>query len=340
MRRLIAAGFAAIVVVVAVLVLWPTGRQGLVLYSALDYGAAVGKAFTRKTGIPVKVIRLSTGTLLARITAEGRHPDWDLAWFDGATAAVSLDRAGLLTHGLTPPVPLTAVGRAMVPADGAYVPTGFTLAGVFVMKRKSAVPAPTSWGALTAQPYRGAVGMNDPAISGPTYPALAGMLKQAGGWPAGKDFVAALKANGLRVFAKNDATLAALQAGTISVAIVQSSAAVNMADNVDKDLKVVFPRPAYVLPNVITLPKGLHGRRRREARRFIGFALSQAGQRVRLRQNDGDSYYWPVTPSPAPRAGLPRLSSLDLAPLNAARWGAREKKVIAWFARAVDGTGS
>jgi iron(III) transport system substrate-binding protein len=144
----------------------------------------------------------------------------------------------------------------------------------------------------------------------------------------------------LQVFAKNDATLAALQAGTIKLAIVQSSAAVNAADNFDPDLDVVFPRPAYILPNVITLPKGLHGRVRRDALRFIAFALSQAGQRVRLRQNDGDSYYWPVTSSPAPRAGLPAPSSLDLAPLDAARWGAREKSVIAWFAHAIDGAGS
>lgn len=340
MRRLIAAGFAIIVVVVAGFVLWPSGGQGLVLYSALDYGSAVGKAFTRQTGIPVKVIRLSTGALLARITAEGHHPDWDIAWFDGATASVSLDRAGLLTHGLKPPTQLTATGRAMVPPDGAYVPTGFTLAGVFVMKKDTTLPPPTTWNDLTSTPYRGAVGMNDPAISGPTYPALAGMLKQAGGWPQGKHFVEALKADALHVFAKNDATLAALQAGTIRLAVVQSSAAVNTAENVDKDLKVVFPRPAYILPNVITLPRGLHGRLRREAKRFIAFALSQAGQRIRLHQNDGDSYYWPVTPSPAPRSGLAPLSSLDLAPLDAARWGAREKAVIAWFAQAIDGTGA
>lgn len=340
MRRLIAAGFGAAIVVVAAFLLWPGAKRGLVLYSGLDYGPAVGKAFTRKTGIPVRVIRLSTGSLLARITAEGRHPDWDIAWFDGATAAVELDRAGLLEHGLTPPVKLTATGRSMLSANGAYLPTGFTLAGVFVMKKDGSLPAPKTWADLTSPTYHGVVGMNDPAISGPTYPALAGMLKQAGGWPEGKSFMKALKANGLQVFAKNDATLAALRNGTIKLAIVQSSAAVNTMKNIDKNLTVIFPRPAYVLPNVVVLPKGLSGHLLHEAKAFIAFAESPAGQRVRMRDGGGDGYYWPVTSTPAPRSALPAPSSLDLTTLDAAHWGAREKTVLAWFAHAIDGAGS
>ncbi|OYW09027.1 MAG: iron ABC transporter substrate-binding protein [Acidiphilium sp. 37-67-22] len=282
MRRLIAAGSGVAIIVIAAVLLWPASTAGLVLYAALDYAPAMGKAFTKKTGIPVRVIRLSTGALLARITAEGNHPDWDIGWFDGATAAVSLDQAGLLAHGLRPPVQLTATGRAMLPPDGAYVPTGFTLAGVFVMNKSSPLPPPTTWDDLAAPPYHGVVGMNDPAISGPTYPALAGMLK----------------------------------------------------------LTVIYPRPAYVLPNVIVLPKGLHGRALREAKAFIAFAESPAGQAIRKREGEGDSYYWPVTALSAPRHALPALPTLDLATLDAARWGAREKTVLAWFAHAIDGAGS
>ena len=94
MRQLIAGLFLAVVIVVAAVLLWPSGgSQGIVLYSALDSGQAVAKAFTAKTGIAVHVSRLPTGGLLARVPAEGHHPDWTVAWFDGATAAVLLDRA-------------------------------------------------------------------------------------------------------------------------------------------------------------------------------------------------------------------------------------------------------
>lgn len=341
MRQLIAGFFLLVIVAIAAMLLWPGGgAQGLVLYSGLDYGPAVARAFTARTGIKVRVIRLATGGLLARITAEGRHPDWTLAWFDGATAAVSLDRAGLLARHLPPPTGLTPLGQSMLAADGAYIPTGFTLAGVFVTPRAATVAPPATWSDLTAPPYHGMLGMNDPSISGPTYPALAGMLASDGGWPAGKGFIEALKQDGLHIYAKNDATLAALRSGAIQLAIVQSSAAINVAANVDPALRVTFPRPAYILPNVIVMAPGLSRARRKEAERFIAYVNSPAAQAIRMRQGAGDGYYWPVTGTTPPRHALPALATLDLAPLDAARWGAAQNAIVGWFARRIVGPGA
>lgn len=340
MRKIVVSVVALVVIAVAVMLLWPRQKNGLVLYSGLDYGPAIGKAFTKATGIPVHVVRLSTGGLLARITAEGGHPDWALAWFDGATAAVALDQAGLLAHHLASPADLTTAGRAMVPGDGAYVPTGFTLAGVLIAARNADFPLPVRWSDLTRPVYRGLVGMNDPSISGPTYPALAGLLKGAGGWPQGKSFVEALHANGLHIYAKNDATLAALRSGVIRLALVQSSAAINDATNMDRALHVIYPQPSYVLPSVIVMAKGLHGRRRQDAARFIAYVNSLAAQAIRMRDGGGDGFYWPVTGAPAPRKALPALATLDLGTLDAARWGERENAIVGWFARRIIGNGT
>jgi len=340
MRKLIAGGFALVVLGLALFLLWPRGGQrGLVLYSALDYGPAIAKAYTAKTGVPVRIIDLSTGALLARITAEGSHPDWTLAWFDGDTAAVSLDHVGLLAHDLSPPDDLTALGHSMLPRDGAYVPTGFTLAGVFISARHTKFVAPSTWAELVAPAYHGVIGMNDPSISGPTFPALAGMLESSGGWPAGKNFIETLKADGLHIYAKNRTTLAALRTGAIKLAIVQSSAAIHDADTIDHDLVVTFPHPAYVLPNVITMANGLTPPRRQEAQRFIDFVNSPAAQAIRKQDGSGDSYYWPVTSGVAPHAGLPPLASLDLATLDASHWGALQNTITAWFAQHIVGAG-
>jgi iron(III) transport system substrate-binding protein len=210
MRKRIAILFAAGILVIAAILLWPSPEDGLVLYSGLDYGPAVAAAFSKETGIKIQVVRLATGSLLARMSAQGRHPDWDVAWFDGATAAAALDGAGLLQRNLPPPAQLNSIGQSLVSADGAFIPTGFTLAGVFISDPARLPAAPATWPGLAAPGLRNAVGMNDPSISGPTFPMLAGMLDQAGGWPAGQGYVAALKANGLQMFDKNDATLAAL----------------------------------------------------------------------------------------------------------------------------------
>ncbi|MGA7801027.1 MAG: extracellular solute-binding protein, partial [Gammaproteobacteria bacterium] len=265
----------------AVWTLWPRRQHGLVLYSAVDYGAQVAKAFTRATGIPVTTVELSTGALLARVSAEGHHPAWTLAWFDGDEAAAGLDGAHLVARHLVPKLQWTTLGRKLIPADGSYTPTGLTLAGAFTYHPATLKDPPHSWSGLTAAALRGAVGMNNPAISGPMFPMLAGMLSQAGGWPDGKSFVMSLKDNGLHVYAKNANTLAALRAGDIKVAVTQSSAAWNVAAK-DPSLRVAIPDPSFALPSVLVVAAGAPDAARVEAEKFIRFAMAPSTQRLRM----------------------------------------------------------
>jgi iron(III) transport system substrate-binding protein len=335
MRRLFAGVVVAVIVVIGAVLLWPAPDAGLVVYSGLDYGPTVAAAFTKETGIKVDIVRLSTGSLLARIASQGHHPAWDLAWFDGATAAMSLDQAGLLAHHLPAPTNLNATGKTMLSSQGAYIPTGMTLAGVFIYDPARLATPPTSWSDLTQPAYQGQVGMNDPSISGPTYPMLAGMLSNAGGWPQGQNYVEALKADGLHMFDKNDATLAALQSQAISLAIVQSSAAVYFAA-AHPALKVIFPSPAFALPNVMVEAAGLKDRQRADAAKFMAFVMRPDIQKLRQTHGEADGDYWPITTdAPAPLPGLPGLGTLDTVTLDPARWGGLESAINSWFAKAM-----
>ncbi len=338
MRKLIASVFALAVAALGVLLLWPSPDRGLVLYTGLDYGPAVAAAFTKETGIKLSVVRLSTGSLLARISAQGSHPDWDLAWFDGATAAAALDQAHLLAHGLPAPADLTPAGQGLLSPDGAYIPTGMTLTGVFISAPSHLPVPPETWSDLLSPAYKRLVGMNDPSISGPTFPMLAGMLDNAGGWPQGQNYVQELKANGLQMFDKNDATLAALQSQAISLAIVQSSAAVFFAAH-HPGYRVTIPRPAYALPNVMVEATGLSARRQQEASRFMAFVMRPDIQALRQAKGEADGYYWPITTgAPVPLPGLPDLSSLNPKALNPVVWGGLENSINSWFAKVMTGT--
>ena len=336
MRKLIAGLFAAGIVIIATVLLWPSAENGLVLYSGLDYGPAVAAAFTKETGIKIRVVRLATGSLLARMSAQGQHPDWDVAWFDGATAAAALDGAGLLQRNLPAPVHLNAVGRSLVSADGAFIPTGYTLAGVFIFDPARLPVAPTTWRQLNGPDMRNLVGMNDPSISGPTFPMLAGMLAQAGGWPGGQGFVTALKANGLQIFDKNDATLAALQAQAIDLAIVQSSAAFFFAAE-HPALHVTVPSPAFMLPNVMVEPAGLSAWRQQAVARFMVFAMRPDIQKLRQAEGEADGDYWPVTDDISPLPALPNPTSLKFVTLDPVYWGHLESSINAWFASVITG---
>lgn len=325
----------AVVAATGLFLLWPRGSRGLVLYSAVDYGPAVAAAFTQETGIPVAVVDLSTGALLAKVSAEGRRPAWSLLWFDGDLAAAALDHAGLLARHVTPKLPWTTIGRTLVPADGAYIPTGLTLAGVFTYRQGTSVPVP-QWTALLDPAYRGAIGMNNPAISGPMYPLLAGMLEQAGGWPKGQAYVMALRNNGLHVYHKNANTLAALRQGQIKVAVTQSSAAFYVSAQ-DPSLRVVIPRPAFALPSVLALAPGLTAEQDSAARRFVRFVMSAQIQRLRMAKGAGDANYWPLTTDVPPPPNLPALSSVSLTRLDPAKWSLLEQTINAWFSKAVVG---
>ena len=338
MKRVLPVALVLLVLAgVAGWVLWPRGPQGLVLYSAVDYGDEVAKAFTRQTGIPVTVVDLSTGALLARVSAEGKRPAWTLAWFDGDEAAAGLDSAHLLARQMVPKLAWTVLGRQLVPADGSYTPTGLTLAGAFTYRTSDLKDPPRRWSDLEKPALRGAIGMNNPAISGPMFPMLAGMLSQAGGWPTGKSFMLDLKHNGLHVYPKNANTLAALKSGDIKLAITQSSAAWNVAAQ-DPSLRVVIPKPSFALPSVIIVAAGTPGRVKQQAVNFIRFAMTSDIQRLRMANSEGDSLYWPLTrDAPAPNKLLPSLSGVEVKLLPASYWGVREAQINSWFSRAVVG---
>ncbi len=332
MRRLVlAATLLAGVVAGAFWYLEPDDGGGLVLYSAEDYGAAAARAFTERTGVPVSTVSLSTGALLARVAAEGRRPRWDVAWFDGAESAAGLAAAGL-TGRLHAVIDWNRLGRRLVPADGDWLPTGTTLAGVFVVPAVSPYPAPRTWGALAS--WQGRIGMSNPAISGPAFPILAALLEAGGGWPAGKPFVRGLVGAGMRIYAKNANTLAALRAGEIDLALVQSSAGFAFA-RVHSGFRVVVPDPAVALPSVLVIPARLAPGKRAQVLRFARFVMSPLGQHLRMRMNEPDALYWPLTRNVArPRdvQGLPPPPA-DLKFFDASVWGRRQGDMDRWFSK-------
>jgi iron(III) transport system substrate-binding protein len=311
-------------------------KGGLVLYAATGYAPDVAQAFTRRTGIAVTVISSSTGPLLARVSAEGHRPAWSLVWFDGDAAAAALDRAGLLARHTVPALDFAPFARPLIPADGAYTPTGVTLAGVFSIRSTpgrgapGSTPADPNWNSLLSPAERGQFGMTNPQLSGPAYQFLASLLADHGGWPAGQAFVRALHANAMRILPTNPSAELALQTHQISLAMVQSSAAFKLALH-DPAYRVVIPEPATLLPSVIAIAAHLPPAREAAAEAFVRFAMSPAIQKLRMDEGSSDSLYWPVTAdAPAP-PHLPPLSAITLATLDPVAWGAREAVIGTWF---------
>ena len=303
----------------------------LVVYSAQGYDSAMTKAFQAATGIPVQLVDDSTGPLLVKVQAEKSNPRWDVLWVDGDEAFASLDQQDYLVKGYEPSVTFNALGSSLIPTDKSYVPTGVTMAGTVVYSSKNVTAPPTTWNDLLSPTWKGQVGMNDPAVSGPTYPFVAGLFNYLGGVSQGEAFLQQLKVNGLKVNQTNGDTLHALEGGQIKIALIQSSAGIG-AEAKDPSLKTGFISPSTPIPSVIGIDAKASPQAIAEAEQFAAFVLSAQGQSV-MESGDpsGDSLYWPVVDGVQPLSQLPALSSVPARPIDPVLWGSRENAINTWF---------
>jgi len=308
-----------------------SGPVPLVVYSAQGYDSAMTKAFTKATGIPVNLDDNSTGPLLTQIEAAKNNPKWGLLWVDGATAFASLDQQGLLMKGFEPSVAWNSLGSQSLPADQSYVPTGVTLMGIVAYNKTKVPNPPTTWQALESSTWKGQLGMNDPSQSGPTFPLIAGVMNYLGGVEAGEKYFSTLKSNGLVIHPTNGPTLQALTSGQINLALVQSSAAIG-ATFTDKNVGIKYLSPATLLPSAIGIDAKASPQVQAEAKRFIEFVLSPAGQKV-MQSGDptGDSLYYPVLTGVSPLSSLPSLASVKTQSINPYTWGPQEATINTWF---------
>lgn len=337
--RLVAAGLA-VAAVAAVAALWPSGGDGLVIYSAMGPPGAMIPAFEAETGLRVTYVNMGGGPLQARIYAEGDRPRWTVAWFVGDAAMAALDRAGLLARHPPdstdpsdadwPDADWTSEARALLPPGGAYLPTGLILAGVFVTRRTAEAPSP-AWSALPRA--AGGVGLVSPVASGTAYPVLSAMLEAAGGIDAGHALLRALRDRGLGVFAANPLLIAQIRSGDVALGVLPSEAAYALAER-DPGFRVTVPQPAGLVPAVIGVSVRASPAARAAAGRFIRFLLTPEGQRL-VRRSTAEGFAWPpIADAPVP-PGLPRLADLALVHPDAAAWGARQGEEIGWFRREI-----
>jgi iron(III) transport system substrate-binding protein len=87
-----------------------------------------------------------------------------------------------------------------------------------------------------------------------------------------------------------------------------------------------------VLPSVLGIDAHVSAAAQAEAKQFVNFVFSPAGQKV-MQSGDpqGDSLFWPLLTGENPLPALPPLSSVPTQVLNAYTWGPREAAINTWF---------
>lgn len=339
------------VAIVATLVFVPFGLIGLSaqaalaapitinLYEAIGYAPDEIKAFnSSQSAYQIVDVGGSTGPLLAKVAAEGTNPQWGLFWADGDTWAAAADTSGQLAA-LNFKPDYSQLGKRLAPKNNSYAVTGSTVmvAGLY-NAAKLPIP-PATLAAMLRPTYKGQIGMNDPNISGPTYPFIAGLMNQLGSEDAGKGFLLSLKKNGLQINDKNGPTIHALEIGQINEGLVQNTAALaEVIKFTAKPVagftpKVVYPGRPTLMPSSLAIDGKRPVAEILGAQAFVKYVLSSPGQSI-LGSSDAtvnsDVLCYPSIKGTTPNKYLPALPT-SYQIINPYTWGPLQGEVDAWF---------
>jgi iron(III) transport system substrate-binding protein len=182
--------------------------------------------------------------------------------------------------------------------------------------------------------WKGLVGMPNPAVSGPTFPLVAGVMAANGGVASGKSIFTALKAQGLQVFDTGGPLVKQLYAGAISVAATQSTRGV--AGLVAKEaVRIVYPKGVSLLPSDFGLSAKSSPEVLAETKKFVEYFLSPEGQKVALESGDSDGYYYPLIEGANANPLATPIEKIPYTRVDPQVWGPREADINTWFANTI-----
>ena len=274
------------VVIVAALV-WRHARktgQGavVVVYVSEDqvFSEPVLKDFEKETGIRVEAVydteeAKSTGAM-NRLIAEKDNPQADVYWANEPIRAEVLKQKGISAPYFSPNA--KDIPPVFKDPDGYW--TGFSARARVLIVNKNVKDRPKSILAYTDPRWKGRAVIANPLFGTTTSQVAA--LFTIWGEQRGKEFMAAMKRNGVAVSTSNGESADFVAAGRYAFGLVDSDDAVNRMRQ-GKPVAMVYPDQGedgigcFIVPNAAVLIKGAP--HPEAARRLIDYLLSPQTER-------------------------------------------------------------
>ena len=240
---------------------------------------AMTEAFTKKTGVTTKFVRLSSGETVARLDAAKANPEFDV-WHGGPADGFGVARIGGLIDKYVSPT------RLMIPkkyqdADGywtgVYVGALGFCSNTKELKRLG-VKLPTSWADLLNPALKKSISTAHPSTSGTAFTTLWTQVTRLGGETEGMAYMAKFHNNVLQYTKSGVGPVAITGRGEVAVGLVFSHDCVAGQEQ-GLPLKVSFPSEGtgYEIGGV-ALVKG--SKNPDAAKAYIDFALSSEAQNL------------------------------------------------------------
>jgi len=306
----------------------PAAAQTINVYTAWPESLSqpIFKAYTAKTGVQINFIRLSTGELVARATAEKNTPRADVIWGAPGDGFAAAKEAGII-EAYRPPT-WDQIPAELKDKDAYYTAvsknTLVFMSNAKLLKEKGLKP-PTSWYDLLDPAYKGQIQTADARTSGT---ALTRMLSiyYAFGKDEEKafDYQKKLHKN-VQVYTKSGGGC------TVPAGLGQTTVCIaHMPDAMEAkkkgyDMVVTFPKEGVAaVIEAIALVKG--AKNREQATKFIDWTFSKDMQDL-LDKND--VYMLPTLPGASIDAGVQSLmKEAKLLPVDLEWVGKNRRRLV------------
>lgn len=301
----------------------------LTVYTALEEDEIADYVAAAKADLPgldLKVLRLSTGDLGARMLAEAANPQHDVIW--GWAVTNMLDpRVMALVE------PYTAKGSETLPAayKGAdarwFAATGYMAAfcvNTELLKAKN-LPLPTSWKDLTNPVYKGELVMPNPVSSGTGYLQIAALL-QSQGTEKGWAFLKTLDGNVAQYIKSGSKPCKAARSGEFAIGTSLAFAAIKSVEE-GFPIKMVIPSDGagYELEASALMKTS---KNKEDAKRFLDWTLSPKAAALYTKYKEIVTIPGAPVAKAAVEAGLPADLQKVLYPMDFTKSAAERDAIL------------
>jgi iron(III) transport system substrate-binding protein len=330
MKPLALRAFVAVVwpCIAAALVSCSKGAEHeVVAYVSEDqvFSEPILRDFERETGIRMRAVfdteeAKSTG-VMNRLIAERANPQADMYWANEPIRAEALRQQGITAAYLS--LAATGIPAEYKDPDGHW--TGFSARARVLLVHKDLPERPSSVLALAEPRYRGRVAIANPLFGTTTAEVAALFALKGDDW--GREFMASMKANQIRVTASNGESADAVASGEVAFSLVDSDDAVNRIRQ-GRAVAMVVPDQGegemgvYLVPNAVLIIRGAP--HLEAAKRLVDYLLSPETER-KLAADDCAQI--PLHAGVDPPRELPPISKLRRMPADSARVAAKMEEL-------------
>lgn len=293
-----------------------------------DWCQKMTAAFTAKTGIAAKHVRLSSGEAVARFGASKDNPEFDV-WHGGPADGYEAAKGQGLLQAYSSDATKKIPEKFRDPAGfwtGVYVGALGFCSNRDVLA-KNGLTAPTSWDDLLAPGFAKQVSIAHPATSGTAYTALFTVAQVKGGEDKGLTYFQGLNKSVLQYSKSGTAPGQMAARGEIATGVVFSHDCVKYQEEGSKSLEVTFPKEGtgYEVGGVAIVDKA---RNLDGAKAYIDFAASAAAQEV---GKSAKAYQRPTAPDATAPAQAFDPAKVKLIDYDIAAAGKSKKDLVKKF---------